>query len=57
MYYVVSLVCFTGSRFIIVTSLVTGLYAILEIQAALFIVVDLMPIVYMVYCHVRMFKR
>ena len=49
--------CFTGSRFIIVTSLVTGLYAILEIQAALFIVVDLMPIVYMVYCHVRMFKR
>lgn len=57
LYYMISLVSFSISRLIILILQVKDIYTIVEIQAALFVLVDMMPLVYMTYCHIKMFKN
>lgn len=57
LYYMISLVSFSISHFIILILQVNDIYTIVEIQAALFVLVDMMPLVYMTYCHIKMFKN
>ena len=52
-----SLVSFTISHLIILIRGVTEVYTVIYIHVTLFVIVDLMPIVYMTYCHIKMFKQ
>ena len=55
--YTVSLLAFLASRIVILLGTFDSLYSTILMQVLVSNVVDLLPIMYMVYTHARMFKR
>mmetsp|Transcript_8413 Transcript_8413/g.10298 ORF Transcript_8413/g.10298 Transcript_8413/m.10298 type:complete len:149 (+) Transcript_8413:435-881(+) len=56
-WFIISMITFCAGRFLVLIGMLHSLFEVLFVKNLALLLIDLGPIGYMVYCHIRMFKR